>query len=115
MEPSYEPPGRTVQQAVVAAAAVASPFSLFLVAHRYGLLVKGWEVVWKYAGVYGFFAVPLCTLSMEKTIYDTVNAVQGIDPNEHPTRRAGEGFPSGGHLLPSFSLVAVRRPECITE
>ena len=99
-------------------------------------------------GVYGLFALPFLTLGMEKSIYDTVQAWQGIDPNVRPKDRGG--FPSGGagklcfyisflmkyldtgprslvctvvfflHYLfyeriniselPSFSLIAIRKP-----
>ena len=45
-------------------------------------------------GVYGLFALPFLTLGMEKSIYDTVQAWQGIDPNVRPKDRGG--FPSGG-------------------
>jgi len=58
-------------------------------------------------GVYGLFALPFVTLGMEKSIYDTVQAWQGIDPNVRPADRGG--FPSGGAELPSFSLVPVRK------
>jgi hypothetical protein len=43
---------------------------------------------------------------MEKCVYDSVQAFQGIDPNVRPADRGG--FPSGGAALPSFSLIAVR-------
>ena len=56
-------------------------------------------------GVYGLFALPFCTLGMEKCIYDTVQSWQGINPNVRPADRGG--FPSGGADLPSFSLVPV--------
>ena len=82
-------------------------------------------------GVYGLFALPFVTLSMEKCIYDTVQvsifviagylfsitcstssvcflqAAQGLDPNVIPADRGG--FPSGGGNLPSFSLIDVRK------
>ena len=45
-------------------------------------------------GVYGLFALPFLTLGMEKSIYDTVQAWQGINPNVRPADRGG--FPSGG-------------------
>jgi hypothetical protein len=47
------------------------------------------------------------TLGMEKSIYDTVQAAQGINPNTRPADRGG--FPSGGAELPSFSLIPVRQ------
>jgi hypothetical protein len=59
--------------------------------------------------VYGLFALPFVTLAMEKSIYDTVQAWQGIDPNVVPADRGG--FPSGGasESLLSFYL---RRQDC---
>lgn len=52
------------------------------------------RVVKSPVGVYGLFALPFITLGMEKSVYDTVQAWQGIDPNERPADRGG--FPSGG-------------------
>ena len=74
---------------------------------------RGWTghvvnaVVKSPMGVYGLLALPFCTLAMEKCIYDTTQAAQGIDPNVRPADRGG--FPSGGADLPSFSLLPVRR------
>ena len=34
--------------------------------------------------------------------------LRGIDPNKRADERQGEGFPSGGHTLPSLSLVPLR-------
>ena len=56
-------------------------------------------------GVYGLLALPFMTL--EKSIYDTVQAWQGLDPNVRPKDRGG--FPSGGAALPSFSLIPVQK------
>eukprot|EP00523_Entomoneis_sp_CCMP467_P013013 CAMPEP_0168797732 /NCGR_PEP_ID=MMETSP0725-20121227/17501_1 /TAXON_ID=265536 /ORGANISM="Amphiprora sp., Strain CCMP467" /LENGTH=151 /DNA_ID=CAMNT_0008849045 /DNA_START=110 /DNA_END=566 /DNA_ORIENTATION=+ len=58
-------------------------------------------------GVYGLLALPFVTLGMEKCIYDTTQAAQGINPNFRPADRGG--FPSGGAALPSFSLLPVRK------
>ena len=59
-------------------------------------------------GVYGLFALPFVTLGMEKSIYDTVQSWQGLDPKVVPADRGG--FPSGGGAaLPSFSLIPVRK------
>ena len=58
-------------------------------------------------GVYGLFALPFVTLGMEKSIYDTVQSWQGLDPKVVPADRGG--FASGGGAaLPSFSLIPVR-------
>ena len=73
---------------------------------------RGWTghvvqaVVKSPVGVYGLLALPFFTLAMEKCIYDTTQAAQGIDPNVRPADRGG--FPSGGAALPSLSLVPVR-------
>jgi len=45
-------------------------------------------------GVYGIFALPFLTLGMEKSVYDTVQSLQGINPRTIPEDRGG--FPSGG-------------------
>ena len=62
-------------------------------------------------GFYGIFALPFLTLGMEKCVYDTAQAFQGIDPNVRPADRGG--FPSGGADLPSFSLVAVQKTNIV--
>ena len=65
------------------------------------------RVVRSPVGVYGLFVLPLVTLAMEKSIYDTVQAWQGLDPNVVPADRGG--FPSGGANLPSLSLIPVQK------
>jgi hypothetical protein len=88
-------------------AAVMVPFTAFCYGHQ-----RGWtgravlRVVNSPVGVYGLLALPFLTLGMEKCIYDTVQAAQGINPNTRPADRGG--FPSGGAELPSFSLIAVQ-------
>jgi hypothetical protein len=71
------------------------PFTAFCIGHSRGMTVRVVEaVVRSPVGVYGLFALPFVTLGMEKSIYDTVQAWQGIDPNIRPKDRGG--FPSGG-------------------
>eukprot|EP00585_Thalassiosira_rotula_P001734 CAMPEP_0196155540 /NCGR_PEP_ID=MMETSP0910-20130528/40814_1 /TAXON_ID=49265 /ORGANISM="Thalassiosira rotula, Strain GSO102" /LENGTH=131 /DNA_ID=CAMNT_0041419775 /DNA_START=9 /DNA_END=404 /DNA_ORIENTATION=+ len=84
------------------------PFCGFCYAHSRGVTTRVVErVVKSPVGVYGLFALPFLTLGMEKSIYDTVQAWQGINPNVRPADRGG--FPSGGAELPSFSLIPVRK------
>ena len=90
------------------AAAAALPFTAFLYAHHRGLAVKMIDVVYRRLGVGGLFTLPFMTLTMEKSVYDTANALQGRDPNKHP-KGAGSSFPSGGHMLPSFALVPIQK------
>lgn len=62
------------------------------------------RVVRSPVGVYGLFALPFLTLGMEKSVYDTVQSWQGIDPNVRPADRGG--FPSGGAsklIVPVFT------------
>eukprot|EP00549_Striatella_unipunctata_P024674 CAMPEP_0118720148 /NCGR_PEP_ID=MMETSP0800-20121206/29936_1 /TAXON_ID=210618 ORGANISM="Striatella unipunctata, Strain CCMP2910" /NCGR_SAMPLE_ID=MMETSP0800 /ASSEMBLY_ACC=CAM_ASM_000638 /LENGTH=127 /DNA_ID=CAMNT_0006627729 /DNA_START=80 /DNA_END=466 /DNA_ORIENTATION=- len=83
-------------------------------AHARGVTVKAIEYVALRSplGVYGLLAMPIVTLTMEKTIYDTVQAAQGVDPNLRPADRGG--FPSGGADLPSFSLVPVQKQSILS-
>jgi len=90
--------------------AMMVPFAGFLYFHKLGYFNKSLEVIAKSRfGVHGFLALPFVTLSIEKCIYDTVQSLQGIDPNVVPEGRGG--FPSGGAALPSLSLVAVRKKD----
>lgn len=71
------------------------PFCAFCYGHSRGVTTRVVDrVVKSPVGVYGLFALPFLTLGMEKSVYDTVQAWQGIDPNERPADRGG--FPSGG-------------------
>ena len=84
------------------------PFTAFCYGHSRGYTARVVErVVKSPVGVYGLLALPFVTLGMEKSIYDTVQAWQGIDPNVRPKDRGG--FPSGGAELPSFSLIPVQK------
>ncbi|MGK3747849.1 MAG: hypothetical protein ACI8RD_000139 [Bacillariaceae sp.] len=90
------------------AAAAMVPFTAFCYFHARGGTARVVErVVRSPVGVYGLFALPLVTLAMEKSIYDTVQAWQGLDPNVIPADRGG--FPSGGGNLPSLSLIPVQK------
>lgn len=90
------------------AAAAMIPFTAFCFGHSRGMTVRVVEYIARSpVGVYGLLALPFVTLSMEKSIYDTVQAWQGLDPNVRPTDRGG--FPSGGAALPSFSLIPVQK------
>ncbi|XRB09999.1 hypothetical protein NFJ02_44g111630 [Pycnococcus provasolii] len=59
-------------------------------------------------GAYGLFAIPFVGLAGEKCFYDSSMALQGIDPNALRPDRKDEGYPSGGHALPSLSLFPVK-------
>jgi hypothetical protein len=89
-------------------AAAMVPFCAFCYGHQRGATGRVVEaVVRSPVGVYGLLALPFFTLGMEKSIYDTVQAAQGFDPNVRPADRGG--FPSGGAELPSFSLIPVQK------
>jgi hypothetical protein len=98
---------RTNTEWAVSFVAAMVPFTAFCFGHTRGLTVRAVEACAKSRiGVYGLLLLPFCTLGVEKCIYDTVQAAQGIDPNVRPADRGG--FPSGGAELPSFSLVSVQ-------
>ena len=120
-------------------AAAMVPFTSFCYAHSRGVTTRVVErMARSRMGVYGLLALPFCTLAMEKSVYDSVQAWQGIDPNVRPADRGG--FPSGGagtclhgrttlvhvlwfvvltrpffvyvlQALPSFSLIPVQKRE----
>ena len=85
------------------------PFVAFCYGHKRGITVKVVDFILKSrVGGAGLLALPFLTLAMEKSVYDSVQAFQGMDPNVRPADRGG--FPSGGAALPSFSWIAVRKP-----
>uniref|UniRef100_A0A7S4A904 Uncharacterized protein n=1 Tax=Pseudo-nitzschia australis TaxID=44445 RepID=A0A7S4A904_9STRA len=95
---------------VYSAAAAMVPFTAFCYGHSRGVTSRIVErVVRSPVGVYGLFALPFVSLAMEKSIYDTVQAWQGLDPNVVPADRGG--FPSGGASLPSLSLIPIQKTD----
>jgi hypothetical protein len=91
-------------------AAAMVPFCAFCYGHHRGATGRVVEAVVKSpVGVYGLLALPFVTLGFEKSVYDTVQAAQGINPNVRPADRGG--FPSGGAELPSFSLIPIQKFE----
>ena len=105
---------RSASAWIVSFSAAMVPFCGFLYGHSRGMTVRAIEaVVRSPVGVYGLLALPFCTLGMEKCIYDTVQAAQGIDPRVRPADRGG--FPSGGADLPSFSLIPVQTKSLIPD
>ena len=84
------------------------PFTAFCYGHHKGMTVRVVNAVVKSPlGPAGLLLLPFCTLAMEKSIYDTVQAAQGMDPTTRPVDRGG--FPSGGaELFPSLSLIPVQ-------
>ena len=92
----------------VSFSAAMVPFLGFCYSHQRGVTVRVLERLAKTpGGVYGIFMLPFLTLGMEKCVYDTVQSIQGINPNVVAEGR-GNSFPSGGSNLPSFSLVPVQ-------
>jgi hypothetical protein len=126
MSPSNSTPSATSAATAPAAVPVAShetandaswlisfsaamvPFVAFCYGHSKGMTVRVVNAVVKSPiGAPGLLLLPFVTLGMEKSIYDTVQAAQGINPNTRPADRGG--FPSGGAELPSFSLIPVQQ------
>jgi hypothetical protein len=74
--------GRSGKEWFISFAAAMVPFTAFCYGHQRGMTTRVVEaVVRSPVGVYGLFALPFLSLGMEKCIYDTVEAAQGIDPN----------------------------------
>ena len=104
----HEMDERSMPAWVLSFSAAMVPFCAFCYGHSRGVTTRVVErVVKSPVGVYGLLALPFLTLGMEKSIYDTVQSWQGLDPNVVPADRGG--FPSGGSALPSFSLIPVRK------
>ena len=91
--------------------ASVGPFCGFLYFHHRGGTVRLFSLAYRIGGVPALFGVPVVTLSIEKTLYDSLACHQGIDPNfldkGSPDAPADTAFPRGGHLLPSFSLLPI--------
>lgn len=88
------------------------PFTAFCVGHSRGMTVRVVEATVRYFSPAGLLFLPFCTLAAEKSIYDTVQAWQGIDPKIRPKDRGG--FPSGGagkllvvYRLQSLSILEI--------
>jgi hypothetical protein len=93
---------------IVSFCAAMVPFTSFCYFHSRGGTARLVErVVQSPVGVYGLLALPFVSLALEKCIYDTAQAAQGIDPTIRPANRGG--FPSGGAGLPSLALVPVQK------
>jgi hypothetical protein len=93
---------------LISFSAAMVPFVAFCYGHSKGMTGHVVESVCRSrVGPAGLLLLPFCTLAMEKSVYDTVQAAQGINPNIVPADRGG--FPSGGGALPSFSLIPVQK------
>lgn len=90
-------------------AAVLVPNAVMMYNHAKGRSPILFNTVIKYCGIPGLFALPFLDMMMEKSFYDTSLCLRAIDPNAVSTERKGEGFPNGGHALPSLSLVPLRQ------
>ena len=88
--------------------AVLVPNAVMMINHARGGSPVVFNAVIKNFGLYGLFALPFVALTVEKSWYDTAMCLRGIDPSKLSEERKGEGFPSGGHVLPNLSLVPLR-------
>ena len=89
-------------------AAVLVPNAVMLFNHHRGGSTFIFTTIIKRFGVHGLFVFPFVALAMEKSFYDSAMCLRGIDPNQRAADREHEGYPSGGHLLPSLSVVPLR-------
>ena len=102
---TFNPHKPSLEENLVSAAGVMVPLTGFMYAHHRGLTVKMLNLVYNRVGVYGFLALPLMTICMEKSVYDSIRCLQGYNPNEIRESRKGEPWPSGGAaMLPSLSF-----------
>ena len=69
------------------------------------------NVVYNRFGAAGLLGIPFGTLTMEKSTYDTYCAYHGHSIYESEATNPHGGFPSGGAMLPSLSLLKTRAPE----
>ena len=105
---------RTDKEWIFSFCAAMVPFSAFCYGHSKGVTGRVLERLVKTpGGFYAILALPFLTLGMEKCVYDTAQAIQGINPNTRPADRGG--FPSGGSNLPSFSLIPVQKTNLVSK
>jgi hypothetical protein len=77
-------------------------------AHRRGLWVVLFTAVYRRFGIPGFFALPVASVAIEKSAYDTALSLCGKSPTVVRPERANEGFPAGGMKhMPNLSLIPV--------
>ena len=76
---------------------------------KVGYTVRLFTFFYDKFGLPGLLMVPFFTMTMEKVVYDTFQAYRGNDIYTNgPREGARGGFPSGGSMLPSFSLIPVQ-------
>jgi len=78
-------------------------------------LAKMIGVIYSRVGAVGLLGLPIVTLTLEKSLYDTYTAYHGQDIYAAAAAAAAAGhkvphasFPSGGASLPSLSLIKTR-------
>jgi hypothetical protein len=94
--------------AIISTIGVCCPFVVMCIAHSYGLSGKLFGALYRNFGPVGLLGLPSVSIVIEKSIYDTLNSFCGTDPCVH-SGSYPKTYPSGGYLLPSFSLVEVRK------